>query len=203
MNHAETRRWLMRIAGAIDAWPLREQDGRSRSAHETTPTAAVATLVYRDIAAADDRRVVIAALPRVLSEDWTEAAHQIREAAQRLWPSSAEDARSARDTDAEPQIRIALPEGVWEIALDRIETSAPAARPLLARIRQKAGNLVPVRRRVVVFNLHEAQLLLTVFSAAANAHAHRGDDHRLRLAVDGGRQVIDAIRTAVPKGSPC
>ena len=95
MKHAETRRWLMRIAGAIDGWPLRQEDGRGWAAHETTPTTAVATLVYRDIAGADDRRAVIAALPRVLSEDWTEAAHQIREAAQRLWSSAAERPQSA------------------------------------------------------------------------------------------------------------
>src|SRR5262245_18800232 len=194
MNHADTRRWLMRIAGAIDGWPLRQEDGSGRAAYETTPTSAVATLVYRDIAGADDRRAVIAALPRVLSDDWTEAAPQIQEAAQRLWPSAADHAQNVRDRGAERQMRIALPEEVWEIAFDRIKTGFPEARPLVARIRQMLGNRASGSRRGVLFNPQELQLLLTVFTAAANTHAQRDDDHSLRLAVDGGRRVIEAIR---------
>src|SRR5262245_8980332 len=194
MNPADTRRGLMRIAGAIDGWPLRQEDGSGRAAYETTPTAAVAILVYRDIAGADDRRAVIAALPRVLSEDWTEAAHQIREAAQGLRLSAADRAQTVRHTEAERQMRIALPEEVWEIAPAGSKTSPPAARPLLARIRQTLGNRGSGIRLGVLFNPQELQLLLTIFTAAANTHAQRDDDHRLRLAVDGGRRVIEAIR---------
>jgi hypothetical protein len=41
-------------------------------------------MVNRDIPAAEVRRAVIAGLPNVLSEDWAEAARQVREAAARL-----------------------------------------------------------------------------------------------------------------------
>ena len=108
----------MRLAGAIDGWPFRQDDDLGPGARVTTPTTAVAILVHRDIANATVRRAVVAALPRVLSEDWTEAAHQIRAAAECARPPSSEVGRDAPGPDPQRVIAIALPEAVWELATD-------------------------------------------------------------------------------------
>jgi hypothetical protein len=83
-KHDEIRHWLMRIADVVERWPTMRHDDIETVMVVTTPAGAVAVMVNTDIRTAEVRRAVVAGLPNVLSEDWAEAAQQVREAAARL-----------------------------------------------------------------------------------------------------------------------
>jgi len=97
----------------------------------------------------------------------------------------------------EARIRVELFEDVWEIALDPMGMVTPLPAELEAKIRATERDLQFARaRREVLCSVPEAQVLLRIFTAAASAYALHGDSHRLRLAGDGSRHVIDALRKA-------
>ena len=99
---------------------------------------------------------------------------------------------------APPRIRVELFEDVWEIALDPAGMAAPLSSELEAKVRATYRDTQFARaRREVLCTPHEAQALVRVFTAAVSAYALNGDSHRLRLAGDGSRHVIDALRKAV------
>jgi len=96
-------------------------------------------------------------------------------------------------------IRIELYDDVWDIALHYDGTRSPLAMALLAKITSMPlDTQLASARRAVVCSVHEAQALLSIFRAAANVHALRSDRHRLRLAGDGCRLVINALRPPRP-----
>ena len=95
------------------------------------------------------------------------------------------------------RIRVELFEDVWAIALDPAGMVAPLPTELEAKIRATDQDMQFARaRREVLCSVREAQVLLRIFTAAARAYALNGDSHRLRLAGDGSRHLIDALRKA-------
>jgi len=98
---------------------------------------------------------------------------------------------------APAHIGVELFEDVWEIALDPAGMAAPLPIDLEAKVRATYRDTQFARaRREVLCTVQEAQVLVRIFTAAATACALNGDSHRLRLAGDGGRHVIDALRKA-------
>jgi len=96
------------------------------------------------------------------------------------------------------RICVELFEDVWGIALDPMGMVAPLPVELEAKISATNRDMQFARaRREVLCTVPEAQLLLRIFTAAASAYAINGDSHRLRLAADGSRHVIDALRKAL------
>ena len=95
------------------------------------------------------------------------------------------------------RIRVELFEDVWAIALDPAGMVAPLPAELEAKIRATDRDMQFARaRRELLCSAQEAQILLRIFTAAAGAYTLSGDSHRLRLAGDGSRHVIDALRKA-------
>ena len=95
------------------------------------------------------------------------------------------------------RIRVELFEDVWEIALDPATMVAPLPPELDAKIRRTDRDMQFARaRREVLCSVQEAQVLLRIFTVAASAYALHGDSHRLRLAGDGSRHVVDALGKA-------
>ena len=75
--------------------------------------------------------------------------------------------------------------------------AAPLPSELEAKVRATYRDTQFARaRREVLCTVQEAQVLVRIFTAAATAYALNGDSHRLRLAGDGSRHVIDALRKA-------
>jgi len=93
------------------------------------------------------------------------------------------------------RIRVELFEDAWEIALEPVAMVAPLPAELHAKIRATDRDLQFAKaRRQVLLSVQEAQLLLRMFTAAASTCAQNGDSHRLRLAGDRSRHLIDALR---------
>jgi len=98
----------------------------------------------------------------------------------------------------ENKIRVELFEDIWDIVLGTPEVVASLPAELLAKLQATPRDTQFARaRREVPCTVKEAQVLLRVFTAAANACALSGDSQRLRLAGEGSRHVIDALRKAV------
>ena len=77
------KRWLVTIADLVEMWPALHADERETAYGVTTPAAAVAMMVGRDVPGPDVQRQVVARLPKLLAQDWATAARQIREFAAR------------------------------------------------------------------------------------------------------------------------
>jgi hypothetical protein len=80
--NAITKRWLLKIADAVEHWPAMRRDRVEIAMIVTTPAGAM----HYSLSQIPDRGVradVVAALPVIGTEDYTAAAEQIRQAAAR------------------------------------------------------------------------------------------------------------------------
>ena len=94
-------------------------------------------------------------------------------------------------------IQIDLFEDVWQIAFRNPLPTSLIPHEVLARIKAAPRNTEFARaRRQVVCTPREAQQLARVYRVAASAYAVMGDRHRLELAADGSRLVIEALLKA-------
>lgn len=80
-----TRKWLIKIADAVESWPPPGTDDPGVVMTMTT-TAPAGAMIYSARTIRDDgeRAAVLAALPTMATEDFAAAAGQIRDAAERL-----------------------------------------------------------------------------------------------------------------------
>jgi hypothetical protein len=78
-----TRHWLTRIADAVERWLTMPRDNVEVAMTTTTPAGAM-IYIASTIVDAGERAAVQAALPTIATDDFAEAARQIRRAADAL-----------------------------------------------------------------------------------------------------------------------
>ena len=83
-----TKQWLMKIAEAVEKWPTLPKDSVEVAMAVTTPAGAMA-YIAKTIMDVGEQAAVLAALPKISTEDFTEAARRIRDVAAALPQASA------------------------------------------------------------------------------------------------------------------
>jgi len=78
-----TRKWLLKIAKAVEDWLTMPKDDAAVAISVSTPTGAVEYILTKHIPT-EERAAVRAALPTLTTDDFAAAAQQIREAAEAL-----------------------------------------------------------------------------------------------------------------------
>jgi hypothetical protein len=86
MSDDATRRWLMEIADAVERWSITPRDNVRAAMATNTPVGAMLYLVSK--VPPEERAAVHAALPIIATDDFSEAAKQIRQAAGSLPPGA-------------------------------------------------------------------------------------------------------------------
>jgi len=103
-----------------------------------------------------------------------------------------------RQAKNDRSVRIDLFEDVWDIAVHNPLPTSLVPQELLATIKAASRNTEFARAQRVC-TPREAQQLVRIYTVAASAYAVLGDRHRLRLAADGSRLVIEALIKAVTR----
>jgi hypothetical protein len=77
-----TREWLLKIARAVEDWPMMPQDNVEVAISVSTPAGAVTYILSK--VSPEERTRVHAGLPTLTTDNFAAAAQQIREAAEAL-----------------------------------------------------------------------------------------------------------------------
>ncbi len=77
-----TRKWLLKIAKAVEDWSTMPKDDAAVAISVSTPAGAVKYILTH--IPTEERQSVRAALPTLTTDDFAAAAQQIREAAEAL-----------------------------------------------------------------------------------------------------------------------
>jgi hypothetical protein len=83
MTERATATWLLKIAHGLEDWPTTHRDDAARAIDTSTPIGALPYVIIEQHIPKNKLDAVVAGLPTMVTDDFGEAAKQIRQLAER------------------------------------------------------------------------------------------------------------------------